>query len=461
MVRIIVFLLYYLANLAIARDVTIVLITLPTFLVILFSIYRIKTKYLTFQDVFWFVSFLFFVIGPVQTFDSGHFAPDGPVGGMFFATDDVVDAGLVHFIALSIFAIIFYFYTRRPRPPAEFTVPGGMVPLLAIGSIVGFGLFIVASGGVGNMLAARHMKVAGEGDANLETAVLAIEVIPTLMLCLAARSGLSKGFPLFTLMTTFFCLCLLLLAQNPLNAPRNFLLQNWLPVILITLRGRFKALHFYILALVGLVVVMPILSMTTRFGANSLATAASMLTADKIFTIPYVDVYDMMTFEMRWFHSHEFFDGWKTISLILFFVPRAIWTGKATLVALDIGNYLASAKVAGTANLSLFVAGDFYADYGFAGVVGGTLVLAILMGRIFYQKAYLLNGQNLKEYMLLSATPILIRGPLGANVPLFFCNMILLTIMIQVITRRVRSPVAQEATATPKRAESGFLPARP
>lgn len=425
---------YYLLNVIIANDVFSIVVTMPIFLIIMFNVFRIKDANITCSDIFWFVCFIFFVIGPIQTLDGNSFSYGSPVYGVIFDDDDIIVAS----VSISLFLLFYTFVDVKlsgiSAPSVDFRFENISILTVVAVNLLSFGLFIYASGGVSNMLMSRYLKEAVEADQGFA-------IVPSLSLLIISALVSVVKFKRETrsvslLLCLAICLFTLFLAQNPYNTARNFLVQIWVPIILIFVNGRIPVLFSYICIFAFLFFIMPILNITSREG-GTLLDALSFLKFDSNFIkIPYVDVFDMMAMEVKWFHSHDLFFGEKTLGLILFLFPRSIWEGKATLIGLDIGNYLYNAKIAGTPNLSLFVAGDFYADFGVLGAAVGGGFSAFIAFLTFFKRRTTFGGYPIKEWLLLGAFPILIRGPFAANAALIVLNLVVLLLLLPKISRR-------------------------
>jgi hypothetical protein len=229
---------------------------------------------------------------------------------------------------------------------------------------------------------------------------------------------------------------LLLVAQNPYNTARFYFIVAWLPIVLVFISGKVGIKTFYLGVLVGLIVVMPMLNLTTRSGA-SLAEAAESVDIWSVLTIPGLDVIDMLVYEVRYLELSDFFWGTKTLGLLLFFVPRSLWPGKETVLASDMGVVLADLGTAGTPNLSGFVAGDFYADLGMAGVAIGAVAASFLLTFFGSKRAVLVHGMDLRAFIFMASVPILVRGSLGSVIALTFVEMLSLAVLTRLLCRRV------------------------
>ncbi|WP_105386090.1 hypothetical protein [Neorhizobium alkalisoli] len=437
-------------------DVDTVLLTLPTFLLCIFNVYRIKNRYLTAADMFWFVYFIFFVIGPIQTLSDNYFRKGGPVFGIYFTDGEIYTAAAVTFLFALSATVAGLWMARDAKPSrpnvANYVIDSGMlVPLFGV-VLLSFVAFVVFSGGIGNVLASRSERDA-DSVSLLRIFALASLLISTFFITAVVmrgrQNGRSPGFSGFAILGC--SLALLLVAQNPFNTPRYFLIQSWMPVMLLLLKGRLGAMPFYFACLFGMLVVLPITSLTSRFGTSIFEAIGNIDVKEDFFRLPYVDIFDLLLYEMKFIGDMGFSYGNRVLGALLFFVPRSIWTGKSQLLALQMGDELVAMKVAGTENLSLFFGGEFYADFGLVGVVVFGLLFSALYLRFLHNRKLLLNGFSIREFIIISATPIIVRGPIGANAPLIFLTLIFLAIYLRLLARPSRAMRPFAALAEGKR----------
>ena len=96
-------------------------------------------------------------------------------------------------------------------------------------------------------------------------------------------------------------------------------------------------------------------------------------------------------------------------------------------------------KAAGTNNLSLFFAGEFYADWGFLGVAIGAFVVALVLTIFGLKRRIKVNELDLRSFIVMAGAPIIIRGPIAAVIPLVALEMLFLAILTRLLCRRTGS----------------------
>lgn len=404
---------YYLLLCLNGVDLIAFLITVPMLMIVVFNIATRREQNIDVFDMVWITAYLFFVIGPLQAIRGSTFMEGSPVAGVGFTDLEFFQSALVPTLFFSAFSIPGLFMRRQQARIDNCTMsPLSMVIMFMI-SMTGFVLYLAVSGGVAAIYTPRSdRELLGQSAAN-------IVLLP--FLSMASFFVLSywrhhSRSVIWTCMAILSAL-VIMLSINPNNGARYGVLQFYFPILLILLRGRISRVTFFGSALFGIVVIMPVTSLTSRFG-TSYSEALSNISFEDLFTrLRYIDVFDMTAYHIsKWDDVLHF--GSKTIGVILFFIPREIWTNKPTLTALDIGDTLVYLKTAGTANLSFFIGDEFYSDFSFPGVFIGGLLIGYFVNRYTMANRSLVNGLDIRNFILMSAVPILMRGPVGANVGL-------------------------------------------
>lgn len=434
---------YYILNFLFAADAFVAVLTIPSFLLCCYNLARLTGSYATVEDMLWLLMYVFFVIAPCQTLRFGYFENDGSASGLFFTNAEIATASGIIFVFL-LFATVTAVLVRRlvaPAEPDRYLLKDHAFPVLIVISVIAFAAFIVFQGGLGNVLADRYSKELADDAASgiLGTSAIALEMIAGLLICVYVRCKPHRTSSRLAaiIASSAVAFALLLVAQNPFNTARFYFVIAWLPVVLVCISGKLGIKTFYLSVLIGLVAVMPMLNLTTRSGA-SLAEAVQTVDLSSVLTIPGLDVFDMLVFEVRYLEGADYFWGTKTLGLLLFFVPRSLWLGKETVLASDMGVVLADLGIAGTPNLSSFVAGDFYADLGIAGVAIGAVAVSFLLTFFGSKRVVLVHGMDLRAYVLMASVPILVRGALGSVIALTFVEMLCLAVLTRLLCRRSR-----------------------
>ncbi len=430
-IRLSFFVGYYALHVAFVSESFTILITFPTFLICCFNVAKIEEDRATVQDMIWLCVYMFLVISPCQTLFDNYFESEGLMEGLRFETDEILTATLIVVVFLLV-ATVTSVLAGGDKTVRAYELSDTSFRLILLGNLAGFALYIASVGGLANALADRLSKE--EFYAPVATALLSVQLVTCFFGAAYVRSRplrVSTGAGLALMLT------LLLISQNPFNTARFFLLIAWLPVLLIQVSGRIRVPTFYLSALFGLLVVMPVLNFTGRHG-ESVGDALEKVDLTKfIFKIPYIDLLNLLTFAVEELKRQDYYFGAKTLSLIFCIAPREIWPGKEVLLGVELENRLVENGFAGTENLSMFFAADFYADFGMIGVAVGAFVVSLLLTVYGQNRIVLINGLNLPGFVLMASAPILIRGPLGAVIPLTFMVMVVLWITRLMLCFRV------------------------
>ncbi|MET0222463.1 MAG: hypothetical protein ABW213_17575 [Tardiphaga sp.] len=432
MIRLSTVLALYLANLPFADRPFVVLLTLPMFLVVLAGLFRIRSRQFQIGDVFWFCIFLYFVISPLQRIHGDQIGGATAITAYAYQPEEFATAMLVALL----FCLPFLFVSMEAvaAKPSDIQ-PHVPLPALVLTNIAAFALFVVSEGGVERLLSSRLEQDPAQAFVG-SMFFLGLQSITAVMVALRFRTSAR----LSALMPLLFVIGLLAVSRNPFNAPRFVLLAVWGPVILGLAGGKLSAASFYAACLLALTIVFPVLNITTRSGVDGLADVADISVVGNFFDIPSIDVFDTAVHAVRFMSWNDQVWGAKSVAILLFFVPRAVWPGKPVVGGLDIGNELFAAGMYGTPNLSFFVGYDLYMDFGLVGVALGGVVAAMVLRWAVKAEWGMFGGLRLSHFVIASSLPILLRGPVGAVLPLFVCQAFV--VLVSSLPLRGRVPEA-------------------
>jgi hypothetical protein len=413
-----------------SHDILMIVLTLPLFLSILLYSLKEKDPYVGENDILNAIYFLFFVISPMQAISEGQFLNPAFRAIIPLSTYSLTIASLIAFLFYNIYMFAQARFSAASRETAM-TVPERTSVIVFVVLLAGLASAIAAFGSFENFMAPRYLKnmdqIAVTGLASSAAVIVCAIFLFAAAFGSAPSSGLQKVLAVLALVV-------LAVAVNHQNVARNVFFAAWFPILMIVLKGRLKPLTLHLAFVVAILFLMPIMSLTSREGYTLSASYAMFVEGfqDSI-NSPFSDVFQMLVACVWWFENVDFSYGWKTVGLLLFFVPRAIWPDKASLTGLDIGGYLYSSGATGTPNLSFFVGGDFYADFGLLGVAIGAVLTATIVYLAVYRRRIYANGWDIKGLLFMGCLPILIRGPVGANAGLIFCELIVFAILIRVV----------------------------
>jgi hypothetical protein len=406
---------YYLLNVPFAANWFSVALTAPLFLIVCFAVVRIRSPYVRMADMLWFCIYLFFVIGPVQAMGL-----DGVIGEVgraripYSANEYVVAMAIV-----VLFVTPLYMVPQGSLEVSDVTPSSRRLTILFAVNIATAITFVFTEGGLANLLAARLEQAAADKFIG-SLLFLGFQSVSAAMFVAEVRAGKRD---LRWMLPTLIVIGLLVLTRNPFNAPRFMLVAAWLPILVVLLRGKVSIGWFYLFCMLALTVALPILSATSRLGVQGLDAISSLDFGGYALHVPFVDLFDTLVHAVRFVDVHGFDWGTKTLAVLLFFVPRPMWPDKPIVGGLDIGYELYYSGFVGTPNLSFLLGGDFYLDFGLPGVAILSMITAWLVARLTSAKFGSPNGVPILRMIFLASLPILIRGPVGAILPLFSCQV--------------------------------------
>lgn len=417
----------YLLNLPFAATPASIALTFPVMALAVAGLARIGSRHVQVGDMFWFCVFVFFVLGPIQAMDRWSLRPRPGWAEIGYAPDTFLMASLIVFVFLLPFAFIRMEWRNR-----DFA---GKIPapkLLMILNLAATFLFVLGQGGLSNTIAPR-LEQAGTETFIGNMLFLGIQTVTAALLALDFAHKRTRRAALLLA----FAILLLALTRNPFNASRFSLLAAWVPLLLALFGGRMPAALFYPASLFGLTVLFPLLSTTTRWGTEGLSALPQIDIAAHLLSIPFVDVYDTLVHAVHMMAFRDWTVFEKLAAIVLFFIPRALWPDKPLVGGLDIGQALHAGGAAGTPNLSFFIAGDFYMDLGLPGVAIGGVLCALLLGWALTRRMGVFRGVPVLHFLLIASLPILLRGPVGAVIPLFAMQVFAL-LVIHALSPRLR-----------------------
>lgn len=455
--RLHVVLVFVIFSILTCTDYLVLLIAMPIMYLAGRELSKIKVNSFTPADMFWFCILLYFGVVPPQSFRDGHFWKSTTAALSFSYVDLIVAMAIA-----ILFCITFLWAKKRAfkNSVERINIPsssrekykssmGYMIFLFGL-SVVSMLLYISFSGGLSNVLSARVDKDM-ESYTVVGALCLALSVAANFYLVDLYKN--STGRIIGLNLITVFCLGVQLLCLNPYNSARFFLVASWLPIVLLLFEGKVGYKTVYLFIALGIFLVMPILSVTTRFGTQG--SDEFVVDFSDLFKIKDVDIFETLVYMVNYIEHIGYQFGQNILAIILFFVPRNWWSEKPIMGGLNIGWDLYDRGVANTPNLSFFIGGDLFMDFSWWGVaIGG-----YFLGYIFYKLLLKTrpSGQHYIEgFVLISILPILLRGPVGAVIGFPMCLMVS-TRLLNLLKQSIH---AQSSTTPLVGRERGIVSAR-
>ncbi|MBK1882853.1 hypothetical protein JIN85_10530 [Luteolibacter pohnpeiensis] len=410
-----------------ARELWTLLLTLPAFLIVIYNVIQIRSKNLSTDDMLWFCMMMFFVVSPCQSINDGYFSSLAPAGNKvqyklpeMYAAMGIVLIWLLGFT----FGNARFFApkkTKKQRIARNVRMYNTDIYLLLISGFIGTVGYIFFSGGLGNVLASRRHKESVEIVAY---GFLAAQVTSTILISVIVNKSwkFDWGFLLRSgqIIILLICYALMFLCLNIWNCPRFIFLGSWLPVAFALFGGKVNYKTSYIALFIGIIIVMPILSITSRSGTDALNDLTFGRSGGSAFQVQEVDLFDTLVHAVYITKKDGFMWGANITAILLFFVPRNFWHQKPIVGGLVVGNDLHDHFGAGTPNLSFFIGGDAYLDFGYIGVAVIAVLVGVIWARVRHMEIRYL-GINVPDLVLLGFIPILVRGPVGAIIGYLVC----------------------------------------
>lgn len=287
---------------------------------------------------------------------------------------------------------------------------------------------IAANGGLGALFSSRSDRSVIRAAQGLTTdqagglAVALVSYLPTALAVAAAyllvlrlrpqvRAGGLGGASVLD--AAMFCVAIFLMAvfANPFTNTRAIAASAFAPLAILILQPRSARAGRYMLAVV----------LAATFVAYPLA---NVFRDGEGVQVDGFDVFASVDFDgfQQVINSEFFVDdsghswGHYSSSAALYFVPRAIWNGKADPASIDV----AANRGYWFTNLSLPFHAEMYVEFGIVGMVLIVFWLARLGRRLDW--AWLTDPRStaglLAPYVAVS-TLLILRGPLGSLVPVY------------------------------------------
>ncbi len=410
---------------------------LPISLICLVSSIKNSKDEFDSYDMFWFLFSLSFVLAPSvyfkDLFESGSFFGGGVLVTYDYASLVYQQENLITFFII-LYAVAFINFiiispSNEKKISNNYYFDGNIFVLIIV-LYFSFFLDIYLKGGVLNVLSARHEKI--QDDISIFSIfATSLVMVVTWITCIALKNIRKECFIVLLFVILFPSIVLF----NIFNSPRFFLIQAWLPTAFI-LFYKIRSFKFFLFSVVlGMVFIMPLLSLTTRYGATS---DISLVDISAIGFIEFLDQakVQMHLIEMVKENGHAL--GLSIISVVGFFIPRVLWPEKPDVIGLVVGNDLYNKGFVGTPNLSGPIFLDFYYDFGILGVVIGSILSALIFNKILKTSSSI-NNVPIFEYIILASLPIIFRGSVGAVIPLVFFSVIYYFVFLKFFCAKVKN----------------------
>lgn len=334
---------------------------------------------------------------------------------------------------------------QAQAPQGTGIVPRRWAPWGFLAVMVVLAPYVIATnGGLASLFASRgdrtaNLSAAGvtiqqSGGAQVGLVVIlpvALAVASThlfiLRIRMSRREGAVLGVSLLDALGLAGGLLGMVLFANPISNTRFISLAAFGSVAMAVLRPRRAVAGGWLAAALALVTlgVYPLSDLLTSGGTGQSALA--------VFASKDFDGFQQIINTLSYVHAHGYSLGRYSISALLFFVPRSMWSWKATPSAIDV----AESRGYWFTNLSMPVHSEMYLEFGLIGMVLFAGLLGYAWARI--DAAWLFRPGSRAAWIapyVCMAEMGFIRGPLGSLTPVWLPVIALLLLGV----RRVQPP---------------------
>jgi len=380
---------------------------------------------------FWAFALVWLCVAPIAQLQAGSLPwPDARLDAYY------VGAQLITTVALLSYAVGASFARRKAPGPL---IDGGRVHTSQVGVVsykrmwvpFGIALFLAApvillTGGIAGRFATRDEVGSAFAQSGISAAggdtiqLFFLNRLPAAAALVAAYAAAhyyfqfirkNQGPKLPAILLAILGILLVVLLANPFSSSRYIAFGAIAAVLLAVIRidtpGR--RITFATISVVGLVVIYPL---ATWFKRDSVRTSLLRGVPEMFYTVDF-DGFQQIVNSMYFVEQHGHTFGQYVVSAFLFFVPRALWEGKAMPASLDV----AAARGYDFQNLSMPVWSEFFIDFGILGVVFGLAAFGFVAARL--DLAYHRHPFSMSAHLCVLFAVCqfgLLRGPLGAQV---------------------------------------------
>ena len=381
-----------------------------------------------------------------------------------FTFPSAITSALGMNLALSVtFLCTYALYRARPTPSADAASEARPRPRqrvagkwMILGSLVLLPFIAAQMGGFGNLFSSRSgvnellaqqgltLQIAGGGIIALIRIVPgALAVAGTLLVLHANRH--QERRKMREHLWPFLGIVLIFTYTNPLVNTRFTFLAAALPVLLLVFRPRSaRAGGLIAIGCVGVfAAVYPFVNALQGSRSSVFASGGVSMTA---FASRDFDGFQQLVNSVLFSEENGHTSGRYVLSSLLFFVPRSIWNDKSVPASVDVAAFRGYRFT----NLSLPLQAEVALDLGLV----FALVLAVIVAIVWRKLDDKWQGTSatIPLIALLAAAQIgLIRGPLGAQVPVVGLTIALVAVGVSLDRRKKLSDIEVARTFTSAR----------
>lgn len=372
-------------------------------------------------------NFAWLCVGPTYQLSHGVMAwGDVPA---FLAPGQVTYALALDLLAM-LAVLLGSLGAARVRAPRQVTVRAHVPAILAGACLALTPYALVVNGGLTGLFSSREARgalLAQSGVAvglNGGVSVALASILPASLAAASAHLFLARlrerplsAAPAPAVHGFLLALALCFLYANPFTNTRFLSVSVFGSLLFSAVRPRRLRAGLVITAagLIGLLGVYP-LANTFRSSTGTYQTGMAAFGGDDF------DGFQQVVNSVAYVKDTGLHLGQHVISALFYFVPRSVWTGKASPAGIDVAQHRGYAFT----NLSLPIHAELYIEFGLAGMI----ICCFLLGRLWRRlDADWLSGRGrallIVPYVALAQFGI-IRGPLGSLAPIWITTSALL-----------------------------------
>ncbi|MGR3811432.1 hypothetical protein [Jiulongibacter sp. NS-SX5] len=324
---------------------------------------------------------LFYSISPqIQLINNPSFL----VNTMEVLPNEVLLANLQIFIFISIYGLSYYLLKGSPlvqTSKLNFEIKKMILPFIIVSVLAAFIAFkdIVEHLGSGMMIDSfdSDSLVAS----TLKGKILYVIPLVTSVILLEVRRVKGKNWKNLTLL--IFVVLLLILCKNPIIDRRNSLGPVYLTILVLSTGNLFTKnnVRFFILNFIVLLILFPLSSLLTHVSFNNwfLNSGGSINAVEIItnhFSELHYDAYSNIVAVNKFIRINGHQYGNQMLGVILFFVPRGIWSSKPISTGNLLGEFLINDSSMWIDNISATFIVESLIDFGWFGLIIFPVTLA-------------------------------------------------------------------------------------
>lgn len=422
------------------------IITFPLFVAIIFFLFNQGNENVGYVDGVSIIYFISFVIVPMQKISDRSFEYSGIGNGVTYQLEYfliVSGLALVSYIALAFF--LRKSISNRGSPNFDVSVNGSVLIIIALTFAL---VAVFVSGSIDNLQASRGIKVYSDYGPTIDvlSALLCVNAVFSIL-----RMDTNK---VSKLLTCIFCCGCLLFVANPFNSSRFVLLGVWIPVLISIFPSILRLGIFYLATPFILLVMLPVLNLTTRLDSWEFDSDTVYGYGDSIFVISFFDLFECCCEALRYISRFGYQNGELFLFTISAYIPRSFWPDKPVNSGLLIGRMNVREGLHNE-NLAVPWFMDGYMDFGIVGSVLYGLVLAGAFVLIRKKLSVHVKGVDLAFLMFIANIAILVRGTLGVVMHLYIFEILGLVLYSKMFLQRQPSLRSDPSIAPPRLMEQG------